>query len=128
MSIVSSLLLGGCQGRELLGELEADRYADEHPQPGLLGDQRTHRGYPLLRILMTRGLPQRLLVPLIEPAAVLEREPKHTLKRGRRPRHQLLRPREPARFGDRGDRGVELGVCIGAIGQCVAIIRTWPFR
>ena len=64
----------------------------------------------------------------VEPAALGERGAEHPLKRGRGAHHQVLRLPEPPRVGDRGDRGVELGVGVGPVGHWVAIIRAWPFR
>ena len=58
-SIVSSILLliFGWGALERAGQLEADGDADEHPQPGLLGEQRLDRpqpGLPSLSFVASR--------------------------------------------------------------------------
>src|SRR5947209_1774944 len=61
-------LWGGTTQIELLGERESDRDADEHAEPGLLGEQHLYRPVPLLRILFGRRLADRLGVAAAEPA------------------------------------------------------------
>jgi selenide, water dikinase len=104
---------------EFARELEPNRHADEHPDPGLLGDQRPQIAHAVGWIFPRRGLANRLVVSAVEPAALLEGNGKHPLERGRRAHHHVLRLPEPGRVGDRGDRGVELGVGVGPIWHSV---------
>ena len=113
---------------ELARELEADGDADQHPQAGLLGEHRLTRTDPLGGLVVRDRLADHLLVAEVEPAALLERAGEHALQRRRRARHQVLRLAQPLGIGDRCDRGLELGVGVGAVGHCVAIIRAWRFR
>src|SRR3954471_23117828 len=46
---------------QLLRELEPDGDPDQHPEPGLLGDERAHRAQPLLRVLGERDARQLAL-------------------------------------------------------------------
>src|SRR4051794_16651564 len=69
---------------ELLRELEPDRDADEHPEPGLLGDERAHRAQALLRVLGERGGRHLALVGGAEPPALGERLGEHALQPGGR--------------------------------------------
>src|SRR3954452_4477483 len=54
-------------------ELPADRDAHQHPDPGLLGDERAHRADAVVGIRGGRLLQQLSLVGLAEPAALVQR-------------------------------------------------------
>src|SRR5215210_9338599 len=58
MSIAASVL----PLHQFMGQLEADGDADQHAHPGLLGEQRTHSGEPLVDIRLAGGLQQDGLV------------------------------------------------------------------
>ena len=109
---------------ELARELEADRDADEHAEPGFLCQQGMHRAQALLLIFPSDRLANRLGVRGVEPASLGERGGKHTLQRRRRAGDQILGLAHPLRVGVRGDSRVELGVGRGVI-RHVAIIRVW---
>src|SRR3954470_15262896 len=68
---------------QLLRELEPDRDADQHPEPGLLGDKRAHGAQALLGVLGERGGRHLALVGRAEPAALGERLGQHPLQSGR---------------------------------------------
>ena len=95
---------------ELARELEADGDADEHPEAGLLGQQRAHGAQPLVRVV---GVPAAcatcLLVRVAEPAARVERLVEDPLQPGGRVGDDLLRVAEALRVGgQRRDGGVDL--------------------
>jgi hypothetical protein len=88
------------------GQLESDGDADEHPETGLLGEQRSDCSYPFLRVRLTCRRADGLLVRGIEPAALRDRRVEDPLQGRSSPRHQVLRLAEPRRVADRADRGV----------------------
>lgn len=100
---------------ELPRQFEANRNADQHSEPGLLGKQCPHRPEALLRIVRAGGGPNRLLVREIEPAALGERLGEHPLERRSRLSDEILRFPQALRVGDRFDGGIELGVGEGAV-------------
>jgi hypothetical protein len=65
-----------------MGELETDRNAYEHAQPGLLCHKRAHRSCALLLVVLGRHTTYLGLMCLTEPAPFCERFGEHTLKRG----------------------------------------------
>jgi hypothetical protein len=114
---------------ELTGELEPYGHADEHPEPGLFGEQGPHRADALVCALGVGSLPNRLVVSEVEPAAPGDRLGEHSLQRRRRSHHGVLCVLKSPRFGDRGDRGIQLRVVVGALRHSVSIIiRTWLLR
>src|SRR4051794_9393722 len=119
ISMVSVLLwVGGVrrQPAQLARELQSDRDADEHAEPGLLGEQEPHRALARLRILRLGGLPDLRLVGRGEPAALGEGDVQHALEAGSRVRDDLLGVREALRVAERVDGGVDLlgGVALAA--------------
>ena len=75
---------------ELARELEADRDADEHAEPGLLRQQGVHRARALLLVFPTHRLANRLGVAGVEPPPFGKRGGEHTLERRRRAGDQIL--------------------------------------
>ena len=55
----------------------------------------------------------------VKPAALVERQAQHALERGRGPRDQILGLAQSLRLGQRGDRRIELGIGVGAVGHSV---------
>ncbi len=66
-------------------------------------------------VLKDDRLPDRLVVAAAEPPSLLERTREHLLERWRNPQDEVLRLLQPSRIGDRSDRGIELGVGVGAV-------------
>ena len=104
---------------EFARELEPDRHADEHPDPGLLGDQRPHIAHAVGWIFPRGGLTHRLVVGAVKPATLLEGDGQHPLERRCGAHHQVLRLPEPSWVRERGDRSVELGVGVGPVWHSV---------
>jgi hypothetical protein len=96
-------------------QLEADRDADEHAEPGLVCDKRTQRGSSLTLVSLARDTVHLGVVGVTEPAAFGERVGKHSLKRGRGMNYDILRVRKPSRFDQRRQRRVNFGCGVGAI-------------
>src|SRR3954453_8670716 len=69
---LSSGVLLSCVGGvlELLRQLQSDRDADEHPEPGLLGDERTDGAEALVGCVLQPGLREGPLVGRAEPPAL----------------------------------------------------------
>ena len=101
------LLVGGV--RELLGELEPDRDADQHPEPGLLGDERAHRAQPLVGILL-RARPDATCASWAEPNQSPSASAcgEHALQVRRGVRDDLLGVAEARRVAQRLDGRVDL--------------------
>ncbi len=103
---------------QLAGELEADGDADEHPEPGLLAEQRRHRGEALGRVLDPRGLGDLVLVRDAEPTPGGERVVEHAPEARRGVGDDLDRVGEALGLAERLDRAVDLlGAVGGAIGH-----------
>jgi selenide,water dikinase len=123
------LLIGG-PPIELVGQLESHGHAHEHPQAGLLGQQRAKLLESLVEVGTGGQLAHRLIVPGVEPAALIEGDAQEPLQSGRGPHHQLLSRAQPVGMVDRRHRGIELLVGVGAVGHsvhdhtCVAIALT----
>src|SRR5688572_10540968 len=73
MSIVHLRWKGVRSLAKLARELPADRDADQHPDPGLLRQQRAEVPQPLIGILERGDARDLLLVARVEPAALGER-------------------------------------------------------
>jgi len=94
---------------KLARELEADSHPDEHPDAGLVGDERAHQAQPFVRVIGGGRLRDRLLVGGPEPAALVERRIEDPLQPGSRVGDELLRVAEALRVvGQRRDGGVDL--------------------
>src|SRR4051794_35488058 len=107
--ISGDLLLVVVVVEQLARQLQPDGHADEHAQPGLLGDQRADRGLSRGRVVLGCGAGDLLLVRLAEPAARGERLVEDALQARRGMRHDLLRVGEPLGVvGQRRDGGVDL--------------------
>ncbi len=100
---------------ELPRQFEPNRDADHHPQAGLLGKQGTYCPETLLGIFPARCLSNRLLVRLVEPAALSQGLGEHALQRRSRLSDDLLGLPQPIGIGDRCDCGIEVGVGEGAV-------------
>ncbi len=105
---------------ELPRQLEPDRDADEHPQPSLLGNQRAQLTQAIGGIFGRRGLDDRLVVRVAEPATVRQCRGQQPLQRRRRAQHQVLGVAEPGGIADRGDRRIELGFGVCAVGHSLS--------
>src|SRR4051812_35858837 len=107
--ISGDLLLVVVVVEQLARQLHPDGHADEHAQPGLLGDQRADRGLAHARVVLAGRAGALLLVRLAEPAARLQRLVEDPLEPGRGVGHDLLRVGEPLGVvGQRRDGGVDL--------------------
>ena len=95
---------------ELPWRLESDGDADEHSEPGLLGDERPHPPYPLVGILLAGHAGDLALVRLAEPTAGVQGLGQHALQLRRDPSDAVLRPGKPLGSADRRDGGVQLRV------------------
>ena len=109
--------VGAAAARQLVGELEADRDADQHPQAGLLGEQRLHGSQALLAVGDGGHAGQLGTMSVAEPAALGQRLGEHALQPGRRVRDDLLGVGEALGVAERLDRGVDLGGGVDASGQ-----------
>jgi hypothetical protein len=98
--------MGGRLG-ELAGELEADRGADEQPQPRLVGEERADRELPL-GLVRDRGDGRDLRSGRAQVAALVERLVEDPLQRRRRVGDDLLRVLEALGVGQRRHGGVDL--------------------
>src|SRR4051812_42681481 len=67
---------------QLVGELEADRDAHQHPQPGLLRDECPDRRQALLRVVGQGGVVDLGLVGRAEPSALRQRLAEEALQPG----------------------------------------------
>src|SRR3954471_1422041 len=105
---------------ELLRELQPDRDADEHPEPGLVGDQRADRAEALVGIVLQRGIRDLALVGRAEPAALGQRLGEQPLQSRRGVRDDLLGVAEPRRVAERPDGRVDLLRGVPAAGHEVA--------
>src|SRR3954468_17630149 len=107
---LSSGVLLSCVGGvlELLRELQPDRDADEHPEPGLLGDERADGAHALVGIVLQRGVCDLALVGRAEPAALGQRRGEQLLQPRRGVRDDLLGVAEATRVAERPDGRVDL--------------------
>src|SRR5438552_2777396 len=90
MSIFSSCRCG-LRRLEFPGQLPSHGDAHEHPDPGLLGEERADGADPLLLVGLRGRLQDLALVKLSEPPALLERLREDPLELGRDPRYARLR-------------------------------------
>ncbi len=102
----------GGAGAQFPRELEADCDPDQHAQSRLLGQERLYRADALLVVIPGHGLPDRLGVSTVEPAALLERRAEDPLQRRSRPCHEVLRLRETLGRGNGFQRGIDLRVAV----------------
>ncbi len=79
------------------------------------GQQRLHDADPILGVRLDDRLADHLVVPAVEPSALLKRACQHVLQRRRDPHHEVLRILQPARIGDRGNGGIDVCVGVGAV-------------
>src|SRR3954447_7084215 len=93
---------------ELLRELQPDRDADEHPEPGLVGDERADRAEALVGIVLERGVRDLALVGRAEPAALGQRLGEQPLQPRRGMRDDLLGVAEARGVAQRLDGRVDL--------------------
>ena len=101
---------------ELVGQLEADRDADQHRDARLLGQQQPHRLQALLDVGLAGRLEHLLLVRGVEPVRLVERLVEDALQRGRVRLDDALGLLEPRGVGERLHGGFDLGVGVVAAG------------
>src|SRR4051794_31798120 len=119
MSMCSALLV-----LEFVRQREADGHADQHAQPGLLGDQRADPARALVVVGLAGDPGELALVGLAEEAALVERLVEDALQRGRGVGDDLLRVLEAAWLAEPGHRGVDL---VGGVGAVVGHGRAGPY-
>src|SRR3954454_12911431 len=95
---------------EFSGQLPADRDPHQHPDPGLLGEQRPHRADAIVGIRCGRRLQQLALVRPAEPAARVQRLGEYPLELGGDTADARLRRAEALGVGECLESGVDLRV------------------
>ncbi len=108
--------MGFCgRSTQLTGELKADGYADQHPEPGLLGKQRPDRAQAGLGVGLADCLSQHLVMGGVKPAALRDRRREHFLELRSDAHDHILGLTKLAWVSDLRDRGIQLFVCVGAL-------------
>jgi hypothetical protein len=119
------LRVGLTPARELVGKLEANRDADEHAEPSLLGYKRAYSDCPLGLLGRSRDPAHLGIVRLPEPAPFGKRFGEHTLERRSGVHHDVLSVRETSGLYQRRKSCIDLGCGIRAIWQSDPIIGRW---